>query len=152
MLQPLRCALSTVVAMALAILAPHSASAALILLSTDFFFVTCTSTGQLCDPPKTLVVHVTSRRLKITRITYNASGAVTCSPGRIRISVDGQPVGSTRFIEAGERASVKPRRLKLPRGEHTLSFQFEGRPGGCNDGFVTAWSGVIKVAGRGRIG
>lgn len=143
---------STVLAIVLAILAPHPASAALIRLSTDLFLAACTSTGQLCEPPKTLVVNVTSKKLKIQWFTYNTANSLTCSTGRIRISVDGQPVAITRFVDPGERTSVKPRGLKLLRGEHTFEFQFEGRLGGCNAGFVTAWSGVIKVAGRGRIG
>lgn len=144
-------AVTPVVAAILALLVPGPAAAAKLTLSTGDFLVSCTSTGQVCEPAETLAVDVTSKKLKIKKITYETP-AGHCSSGRILISVDGRQVARTKFLGRLETTSVKPKKLKLPQGEHTLGFQFEGRPGGCNTGFVSSWGGIVVISARGTVG
>ena len=114
-------------------------------VSTIPFVIQCTSAGQLCEPPATLVVG-DARRHKVRKIVYDAASA-HCSAGRLLVELDGNPVGRMRFVAGSERATLR-KRITLPPGEHTFAFRFEGKPGGCNAGQVVSWGGVISVRGR----
>ena len=100
-------------------------------VTTIPFVIQCTSAGQLCEPPATLVVG-DARRHKVRKL-------------------DGNPVGRMRFVAGSERATLR-KRITLQPGEHTFAFRFEGKPGGCNAGQVVSWGGVISVRGRRKAG
>jgi hypothetical protein len=118
------------------------------VVSTGPFFVQCTSTGQVCDPPQTLAIGDPSRRMKVKKFFYTASSA-HCSAGRLLIDLDGVFVGRMKFVAGSEHATLR-KRLRLEPGEHTLAFRFEGRVGGCNVGSVSSWAGEIAVRGKRR--
>jgi hypothetical protein len=118
-------------------------------VTTTPFVIQCTSTGQLCEPPATLVVG-DARRHKVRKIVYDAASA-HCSAGRLLIELDGQPVGRMRFVAGSERATLR-KRIRLQPGEHEFAFRFEGKLGGCNAGQVASWGGVISVQGRRKDG
>ena len=125
---------------------PFQARAGKVEFATGPFVVNCTSTGQLCDPPRTLTIGDPTRRLTLRKIAYTAS-AEACSAGRVLIEIDGQPFAAMRFVVGRERAVIRKRRSLAP-GDHTLAFRLEGRPGGCNVGYVGSWGGEIVVTAR----
>ena len=116
------------------------------VVSTGPFVVQCTSTGQVCDPPQTLVIGDPTRRMKVKKFLYTAASA-HCSAGRLLIELDGVFVGRMRFVAGSDHATLR-KRLRLKPGEHTLAFRFEGRVGGCNTGTVASWGGEIAVRGK----
>jgi hypothetical protein len=115
-------------------------------VSTGVFGITCTSTGQICDPPETLVVGDAAKRLRVKKFVYVASAA-HCSSGRILIQLDGRAVGKMPFVSRNQQATLR-KRLRLAPGSHTFAFRFEGKVGGCNVGTVSGWGGQISVLGR----
>jgi hypothetical protein len=114
--------------------------------TTGVFGITCTSVGQLCEPPETLVIGDPERKVKIRKIVYTASSA-HCSAGRLLITLDGAAFGKMRFVIGKETSVLRKRRTVKP-GSHTLAFQFEGRVGGCNQGSVSGWGGIVTVTMR----
>jgi hypothetical protein len=117
-------------------------------LSTGVFGITCTSTGQLCDPPETLAIGDPTKAIKVRKFVYTAA-AQHCSSGRILVELDGRPVGRMRFVSRNETATLRKRKgLRLTAGTHTFAFRFEGKVGGCNTGAVSGWGGEITVIGR----
>jgi hypothetical protein len=117
-------------------------------LSTGVFGITCTSTGQLCDPPETLTIGDPTAALKVRKFVYTAASA-HCSSGRILVELDGRLVGKMRFVSRNETATLRKRKgLRLAPGTHTFAFRFEGKVGGCNTGAVPGWGGEITVIGH----
>src|SRR5690242_9092231 len=108
-------------------------------IGTGEFGITCTSTGQLCDPPETLVIGDPTTPIKVRKFVYTASSA-HCSSGRIRIQLDGREIGRMRFVSRNEQATLR-KRVRLAPGTHTFAFRFEGKVGGCNTGAVSGWGG-----------
>jgi hypothetical protein len=130
----------------LALLHAGAARAEKFVVSTGPFLIQCTSAGQVCDPPETLVIGDPVRRMKVKKFFYTAASA-HCSAGRLLIELDGAFVGRMKFVAGSEHATLR-KRLRLAPGEHTLAFRFEGRTGGCNVGFVASWGGEIAVRGK----
>lgn len=130
------------------LLAAAAAHAEPFVVDSGAFLVTCTGTGQLCEPPFALGVGDPGRTITLTKFVYTASSS-HCSAGRLHVSLDGVEIGRMRFVVGRER-SVLRKRVKLRPGGHVLAFQFEGRSGGCNVGFVSGWGGEIQVKGRRR--
>jgi hypothetical protein len=128
------------------LVAEGAARAEKFVVSTGPFIVQCTSTGQVCDPPQTLVIGDPTRRMKVKKFLYTAASA-HCSAGRLLIELDGALVGRMKFVAGSEHATLR-KRLRLEPGEHTLAFRFEGRVGGCNSGSVASWGGEIAVRGK----
>ncbi len=114
--------------------------------STGSFIITCTSTGQICDPPQTLMVGDPVKALKVRKFIYTAS-AEHCSSGRVLIELDGTLIGRMRFV-AGRETTTLRKKLRLVPGIHTFAFRIEGKVGGCNIGYVGSWGGIITVSGR----
>ena len=123
-----------------------SAWADRISLSTGPFVVTCSSAGQVCDPPVTMAVGDPGRPVTLRKIVYTAA-AEHCSAGRLLVDLDGRQVTKLRFVVGRERTSRR-RRLRLSPGSHTLAFRLEGKVGGCNVGYVASWGGEITLTGR----
>ena len=117
--------------------------------STGEFVVNCTSdsTPQICDPPKKLKVRVRHGKVRIKRLRYVA-GTQHCSPGRVLVSLDGERIGHTDYVNAGERATVDDLKVTLHRGRHKFGFRIQGKMGGCNAGQVVSWGGKITLRGR----
>ena len=134
------------VGLACSLAAVPAAHAEKFAASTGPFIVQCTSAGQVCDPPATLAIGDPTHKLKLRKFVYQAASA-HCSAGRLLIELDGALVGRMRFVAGSENATLK-KRLRLKPGEHTLAFRFEGRPGGCNTGYVASWGGEVIVRGR----
>jgi hypothetical protein len=118
--------------------------------STGPFTVNCDTTDntpQVCDPPEKLKVRVRHGKVRIKRLRYVASSE-HCSPGRVLIALDGNQIGRTDWVNAGERATVDELAVTLHRGRHRFGFRIEGRTEGCNVGYVGSWGGRIKLTGR----
>ncbi len=124
----------------------HVARADKITFSTGEFAVTCTSTGQVCDPPETLVVGDAAQDMTVRRIIYDASNA-HCSSGVVLIAIDGRATATLRFATRKDRATLH-KRIRVLAGLHTFAFRFVGHTGGCNAGAVGSWGGTITVIGR----
>jgi hypothetical protein len=134
------------VAAVICVLAGPVARAERVTFTTGPFLVTCTSSGQLCDPPQVLTVGDPAKRIRIRKITYEVSEG-HCSAGRLRVALDGTEVTRLRFAAARERVS-KRKKLRLAPGSHLFEFRFEGKTGGCNTGAVGSWAGMITLKGR----
>lgn len=127
-------------------LAVTPAGAEIVTVSTGEFVIDCTSTGQLCEPPATLVIGDPARRTTLRKLVYVASAA-HCSAGRLLIDLDGRRFGLMRFVVGKETSTLRKRRVLRP-GSHTLAFRFEGRVGGCNAGAVSGWGGNVTATLR----
>ena len=130
-----------------AVAAPQKDDPDKIRFKTGSFVVTCTSTGQICNPPQKLKLKVTNGDgVRVKRLRYQAA-TTHCSPGRILISLDGERIGRTGFVQAGERAIVDDLKVTLDKGRHKFAFRMEGKLGGCNVGAVGSWGGKITLIG-----
>ena len=117
--------------------------------STGPFVVNCRTpdrTPQRCDPPKKLRVRVRHGTVQINRLRYVAA-TEHCSAARVLVSLDGNEIGRTDFVNAGEQATVDDLRANLHPGRHTFAFRVKGKTGGCNTGFVGSWGGKITLNG-----
>jgi hypothetical protein len=117
-----------------------------ISFSTGDFAVTCASTGQVCDPPETLVVGDPAQDMTVRRIVYDPSDA-HCSSGVVLIAIDGRATATLRFATRKDHATLH-KRIRILAGLHTFTFRFVGRTGGCNVGAVASWGGTITVTGH----
>jgi hypothetical protein len=119
--------------------------------STGPFVINCDtsdSTPQVCDPPEKLRVKVKEgTKVRIKRLRYRAA-AEHCSPGRVLISLDGERIGRTDWVNAGEQATVEDLKVTLHPGRHRFAFRIKGRPEGCNVGYVGSWGGKITLKGE----
>ena len=74
-----------------------------------------------------------------------------CSDIRIHYSVDGEAKGITEWLGYVGRIPNLPMSTEiisissLEPGEHELSLQPEGRPGGCNSVGIASWAGTIQL-------
>jgi hypothetical protein len=114
--------------------------------TTGAFGINCFGTGQLCEPPATLLIGDPGRKVKIRKLVYTAA-AGHCSAGRLIVTLDGAAFTKMRFVISKETTTRRKRKTVQP-GLHTLAFQFEGRVGGCNTGSVSGWGGIITVTMR----
>jgi len=103
------------------------------------FSVRSDGAGQLSSGIYTITVHTSG----VLQASYTAPRE-HCSSVRMHFLVDGiargvsdavMPGRDTGYVELGP---VKP-------GEHQISLQAEGIPGGCNAGFLTSWGGSVMV-------
>ena len=113
------------------------------------FVVTCTSTGQLCDPPFSVSGEIGS----VLQVQYFVPSA-HCSSLRVHLFVDGTLKATTGFL--GWPGAPSPF-AELPLdtglvdlgpvspGAHLISVQAEGQVSGCNVGKPFSWGGSLKV-------
>ena len=113
------------------------------------FVVTCTSTGQLCDPPFSVSGEIGS----VLQVQYFAL-STHCSSLRVHLFVDGTLKVTTGFL--GWPGAPSPF-AELPLdtglvdlgpvspGAHLISVQPEGQVSGCNVGKPFSWGGSLKV-------
>jgi hypothetical protein len=119
-----------------------------VLFDNDFS-VTCTSTGQLCEPLFSASVTTDGDRLKAQ---YVVPGH--CSSVRVHVYIDGNLVQTTRWLgwdkATGSFASLPLDSGMLDLGPvssgvHHVSLQAEGQKGGCNGGSLGIWGGRLKI-------
>lgn len=113
------------------------------------FVVTCTNTGQLCDPPFSVSVETAS----VLQVQYFVR-STHCSSGRFHLFVDGILKVTTGFL--GWPGAPSPF-AELPLdtglvdlgpvspGAHLISVQGEGQVSGCNSGQPGSWGGSLEV-------
>jgi hypothetical protein len=139
-----------VCALSLAVIAAVPATASKrVRYSTGEFVVNCDTsdaTPQICDPPEKLKVRVRHGKVRIKRLRYVAS-TQHCSPGRVLVSLDGEQIGHTDYVNAGEQATVDDLKVTLDPGRHRFGFRLQGKTGGCNAGSVISWGGRITLKG-----
>jgi hypothetical protein len=111
--------------------------------TTGSFVVNCTSTGQVCKPPKQLTL-TPPRRGTVTSVGYTTP-ATHCSALVLQIVRGGKVVATSGRIEAGERTERFDPHLAVPKGPSKLGFRAKGFLGGCNTGRVGSWGGKITV-------
>jgi|SRR6187397_908904 hypothetical protein len=111
--------------------------------STGSFVVNCTSTGQVCKPPKKLTV-TPPRRGTVTSVRYTTPGT-HCSALVLQVVRGGKVVATSGRIEAGEQTEQFNPHLSVPKGSSKLGFRAKGFVGGCNTGRVGSWGGKITV-------
>lgn len=113
------------------------------------FAVTCTNTGQLCDPPFSVLVETES----ILQVQYFVR-STHCSSVRVHIFVDGTLEVTTGFFSwpgAPSPFAELPSDTGLvdfgpvSPGAHLISVQAEGQVSGCNVDQVTSWGGSLEV-------
>jgi hypothetical protein len=111
--------------------------------STGQFVVNCTSTGQVCSPPKKLTLTPPGPGT-VTKIRYTTSPQ-HCSALKLQVLRNGQVVATSKRIEAGQQTAQFDPGIKVPKGQSKLGFRAKGFLGGCNTGFVGSWGGKITV-------
>ncbi|MDQ3582137.1 MAG: thermonuclease family protein [Pseudomonadota bacterium] len=113
------------------------------------FAVTCTNTGQLCDPPFSVSVETGS----ILQVQYFVR-STHCSSVRVHIFVDGTLEMTTGFLGwPGAPSPFAELRLDtglaelgpVSPGAHLISVQVEGQVSGCNLDQPLSWGGSLKV-------
>ncbi|MBI4450889.1 LamG domain-containing protein, partial [Candidatus Woesearchaeota archaeon] len=103
------------------------------------FVITCTTGGQLCEPPYRFDINTNG----VLQLQYTPA-ASHCSSIRLHISVDGNEVKTTDFIAPGAQASLFDLGPVTP-GTHTIALKAEGTVGGCNTGVLLGWGGTVTV-------
>lgn len=113
------------------------------------FAVTCTSTGQLCDPPFSVSGEIGS----VLQVQYFVR-STHCSSLRVHLFVDGTLKVTTGFL--GWPGAPSPF-AELPLdtglvdlgpvspGAHLISVQAEGQVSGCNLDQPLSWGGSLRV-------
>ena len=113
------------------------------------FIVTCTSTGQLCDPPFLVPVETGS----VLQVQY-AVRSTHCASVRVHLFVDGALEATSDFLGwPGAPAPFSDLALDtglvdlgpVPPGAHVVGVQAEGQVGGCNVGQLPDWGGSLRV-------
>ena len=113
------------------------------------FVITCTSTGQLCDPPFSVSVETGS----VLQIQYFVL-STHCSSLRFHLFVDGTLKVTTGFLSwpgAPSPFAELPLDTGLvdlgpaSPGAHLISVQAEGQVSGCNVDQPFSWGGSLKV-------
>ncbi len=113
------------------------------------FIVTCTSAGELCDPPFVVSVETGSvlQAQYFVRPTH-------CASVRVGFLVDGALKATSDFLGwPGAPAPFSDLALDtglvdlgpVSPGAHVLGVQAEGQVGGCNSGQLDNWGGSLKV-------
>ena len=103
-------------------------------------FVKCTGPKkQLCSQPYTASLNAPAGHLVVQFTTSSGH----CSDVRLRISVDGGPERVSAFV--GPRQSTPAYTFTVREGQHRVRVRAEGRPGGCNKGYLQQWNGTLKV-------
>jgi len=70
------------------------------------------------------------------------TSAAACSDIRLRISGDERPVLTTNFF----RGQLGQTELgTVAAGSHMLRLSPEGKPGGCNEGWLQSWGGKLTL-------
>ena len=114
------------------------------------FVVTCTSTGQLCEPLFSVSVTTDGDRLKAQYFVP----ANHCSSVRVHVYLDGNLVQTSRWLgwytATGSFANLPLDSGMLhlgavSSGVHLVSLQGEGQKGGCNGGSLGRWTGRLKI-------
>ena len=126
----------------------QAAAAEPVSYSTGQFVINCRTDGspQICDPPEKLKVKVKSDKVQIKHLRYVAA-TTHCSAGRVLVRLDGDKVGQTDYVNAGEEAIVDDLKVTLHPGTHKFAFRIQGKTGGCNVGSVGSWGGKITLKG-----
>jgi hypothetical protein len=138
----------TTAAWALLILCGPNSAAAAPYVRTGHIDQQCESSGQLCQPPASLIAGLIA--------TSDVEVTVTASPGhcsdvRFYVLVDGKPGPVTGFLAPGQSATFRvPIPVSRYPNPHDLSIQAEGRVGGCNSGNLVAWQADASVAWDGQ--
>ncbi|MBL8678249.1 MAG: hypothetical protein JNK05_03745 [Myxococcales bacterium] len=104
--------------------------------------IRCTTNSQRCSPPFEVDVEFVGQ----ASIEFTVS-PVHCSRVKLRVSVDGALVHTSRFLDRGQSTGE----IELPgiaRGRHRVSVEAEGETGGCNVGYLGIWIGRLRVIGR----
>ena len=99
--------------------------------------ITCTSTGEVCDP--TVTIPITSQG--VAQMTFTASPA-HCSSIVAAIGLDGSIFTSDPLAPGGSTFVAFP---PVSAGAHTVTVQATGIVGGCNTGTLASWSGTLVV-------
>jgi hypothetical protein len=135
-------------------LAPDARAAGQPWSSTTSAFVTCVvdSTPQRCDPAHVQKVLVPNgKKIRVAKLRYTAA-TTHCSSGRLLIKLDGETIGRTDWVDAGEKSEVELLDVTLhrrPGGKpHKFTYKMQGKLGGCNSGAVGSWAGDIKLSGN----
>ena len=121
----------------------HRSPARNLTFTTGSFAVNCTSTGQICSPPKTLSFSL-ARAGKLTSVTYTTA-ATHCSSVALHVLRKGHQVATTGQLPPGQQTERLTTHVSLPKGSTTLGFQAQGFVGGCNAGRVLSWGGTVTV-------
>lgn len=113
------------------------------------FVVTCTSTGELCDPPLLVPVETGS----VLQVQYTVR-PTHCASVRVHFIVDGTLQATSDFLGwPGAPAPFSDLALDtglvdlgpVSPGAHVLGVQAEGQVSGCNGGDLTNWGGSLRV-------
>jgi hypothetical protein len=113
------------------------------------FIVSCTSTGQLCDPPFFVSVETGS----VLQVQYFVR-PTHCASVRVGLLVDGTLKATSDFLGwPGAPAPFSDLALDtglvdlgpVSPGAHVVAVQAEGQVSGCNVGQLPDWGGSLRL-------
>ena len=98
-------------------------------------------TQQLCTPAVAIDVEVETKSVLLVEFVPSSSG---CAPIIGHLLRDGLERYKSPPLEPGQSSGLQDLG-DIPAGQHVLSIQAEGAPGGCNTGGLGAWSGTVTI-------
>jgi len=99
--------------------------------------ITCTSTGETCDPTFTQTFTTDG----VAQLTFTASTS-NCSDITAEIGIDGSSFVTDPLAPGDSVFNAWP---PLSPGSHQVTIQATGIPGGCNSGDLAGWGGDLLV-------
>lgn len=123
--------------------------------TTSRFRISCTSSGQNCEPAHELAVF-TNSQLQLQYSVLKETFYAHCSAVKLAISVDGTLVHTTGFLgwfEKGQPVDERPTDTGLldlgsvTAGSHEITLKAQGlaEEGSCNSGDLIRWGGELKI-------
>lgn len=101
--------------------------------------ITCTGKSQLCQ--QSFVVTIAVGRSTVT--TQFLTSGTYCSQGRFRLSVGSVQEQLSGWLGASQATPAFA--FAKNSGTYPVRVRAEGRPGGCNKGWLTHWDGTLRV-------
>ena len=111
--------------------------------TTGQFTVTCTGTGQVCEPAKRLRFTL-PRPGTLRAVTYTTAKA-HCSAVRIFVLRGRRTIAKLPRLDAGDATATVHTAVRLREGDRALRFRAKGFTGGCNAGQLGSWGGKITI-------
>ncbi|MEP6962274.1 MAG: hypothetical protein ABI995_09350 [Acidobacteriota bacterium] len=108
---------------------------------TESVSITCSSSGQLCDPPYTSSITVAVRGVVTAEFTASPGH---CSTMKAHIGIDGVEKAVSAILGPGESTDAVELGT-VSAGNHSVFVKAEGQVTGCNVGRISSWGGTLRI-------
>jgi hypothetical protein len=120
------------------------------ILNVPDFVVSCSTTGQACEPGYSASFNVAAS----SQVKAQYFVTAPCSSLKVSFFIDGKQIYTSGFLSwpgaTGELAKLPTdtgavNLGTVTAGEHVLMVKAEGQSGGCNSGGLGMWGGKLRV-------